>query len=70
MKFRKDIYKGAIGKIEKKQTEEENLRINQRYKQRILNNELDDSMEGFNATDYVYDIDMLKKGTVRRIIVR
>lgn len=70
MKFRKDIYKRAIGKIEKKQTEEENLRINQRYKQRILNNELDDSMEGFNATDYVYDIDMLKKGTVRRIIVR
>ena len=70
MKFRKDIYKRAIGKIEKKQTEEENLCINQKYKQRILNNELDDSMEGFNATDYVYDIDMLKNGTVRRIIVR
>lgn len=27
-------------------------------------------MEGFNATDYVYDIDMLKKGIVRRIIAR
>ncbi|MBQ4283258.1 MAG: hypothetical protein IJB96_04950 [Lachnospira sp.] len=70
MKFQKTMYKAAMDKIdnpEKRKAVQYN--INQKYKSEILSGKINDQWAGWDASNIVYDDEMLKKEYDKKMII-